>query len=289
MLKNIIRLARIHQYIKNLFIFAPLFFSGKFVNLELLRITCLAFIAFSLVASSVYILNDLKDIKADLKHNKKKHRPIASGAISQTIAIFLMGIFLTAGVSLMAILSTKALIVLGCYVLLNITYSFYLKHIALLDIATIAVGFCLRLFVGSSVNMLLLSQWVVLMTFLLALFIALAKRRDDVLLFLNTGEKMRQTVDGYNLKFIDTTMAIMASVVLVTYILYTTSLPITIQFNTTDIYLTSIFVIFGILRYLQIVFVAENSGSPTKIVLKDRLLQCIILLWILSFAWIIYF
>ncbi len=289
MLKNIIRLARIHQYIKNLFIFAPLFFSGKFVNLELLRITCLAFIAFSLVASSVYILNDLKDIEADLKHNKKKHRPITSGAISQTIAICLMGIFLTAGVSLMAILSTKALIVLGCYVLLNITYSFYLKHIALLDIATIAVGFCLRLFVGSSVNMLLLSQWVVLMTFLLALFIALAKRRDDVLLFLNTGEKMRQTVDGYNLKFIDTTMAIMASVVLVTYILYTTSLPITIQFNTTDIYLTSIFVIFGILRYLQIVFVAENSGSPTKIVLKDRLLQCIILLWILSFAWIIYF
>ena len=137
--------------------------------------------------------------------------------------------------------------------------------------------------------MLLLSQWVVLMTFLLALFIALAKRRDDILLFLNTGEKMRQTVGGYNLKFIDTTMAIMASVVLVTYILYTTSLPITIQFNTTDIYLTSIFVIFGILRYLQIVFVAENSGSPTKIVLKDRLLQCIILLWILSFAWIIYF
>ena len=107
MLKNIIRLARIHQYIKNLFIFAPLFFSGKFVNLELLRITCLAFIAFSLVASSVYILNDLKDIEADLKHNKKKHRPIASGAISQTIAIFLMCIFLTAGVSLMAILSTQ--------------------------------------------------------------------------------------------------------------------------------------------------------------------------------------
>ena len=105
-----------------------------------------------------------------------------------------MGIFLTAGVSLMAILSTKALIVLGCYVLLNITYN--LKHIALLDIATIAVGFCLRLFVGSSVNMLLLSQWVVLMTFLLALFIALAKRRDDVLLFLNTGEKIRQTVEA---------------------------------------------------------------------------------------------
>ena len=126
------------------------------------------------------------------------------------------------------------------------------------------------------------------MTFLLALFMALAKRRDDVLIYLDTGKKMRKVIDGYNLQFLDTSMAIMASAVIVVYTIYTTSTEVTERFHSEYLYLTALFVILGILRYLQIAFIHLDSGSPTKIVLKDRFMQVTILVWIISFAWILY-
>jgi hypothetical protein len=126
------------------------------------------------------------------------------------------------------------------------------------------------------------------MTFLLALFIALAKRRDDVLIFLETGKKMRKVIDGYNLQFLDTAMAIMAAVVIVAYIIYTTSVEVTERLHSQYLYLTALFVILGIMRYLQITFVYLDSGSPTKIVFKDRFMQATIFSWIISFTWLIY-
>jgi hypothetical protein len=131
-------------------------------------------------------------------------------------------------------------------------------------------------------------MWIVVMTFLLALFMALAKRRDDVLIFLDTGKKMRKAIDGYNLQFLDTAMAIMASIVIVAYTMYTTSPEVIARVQSKYLYLTSLFVILGILRYLQIAFVFQDSGSPTKIVLKDRFMQLTILGWITSFGWILY-
>ncbi len=174
------------------------------------------------------------------------------------------------------------------YTIMNIAYSFYLKHIAILDITIIAIGFVLRLFIGSVVTEVPLSMWIVVMTFLLALFMALAKRRDDVLIYLDTGKKMRKVIDGYNLQFLDTTMAIMASVVIVAYTIYTTSSPVIQRVNSKYLYLTALFVILGILRYLQITFVYKDSGSPTKIVLKDRFMQLVILGWVITFVWILY-
>ena len=132
-------------------------------------------------------------------------------------------------------------------------------------------------------------MWIVLMTFLLALFLALAKRRDDVLHFMNTGKKMRKVIDGYNLQFIDGAMIIMASVVIVSYILYTTSLEASQRIQSEFLYLTSLFVILGILRYLQISFVEQDSGSPTKIMIKDKFIIITILTWIFSFVYLIYF
>ena len=167
-------------------------------------------------------------------------------------------------------------------------YSVKLKHIAIIDITIIAIGFVIRLFIGSTVSDIPLSMWIVIMTFLLALFIALAKRRDDVIIFNETGKKMRKVVDGYNLKFIETSMSIMASITLVSYITYTTSDRVTQLYNNEYLFLTSIFVIIGILRYLQITIVKEDSGSPTKIILKDFFIQLALLGWILSFIWIIY-
>ena len=279
---------RPHQYIKNLFIFLPLFFALKITDTELLSNAFLAFIAFSLTASAIYTLNDYHDIEEDKQHPKKKKRPLASGAITKLEAIFIMIVLFFAGFALMASFSLNAIAILSVYIIINILYSFYLKHVAILDVTIIAIGFVLRLVIGSVVTGIVLSMWIVIMTFLLALFMALAKRRDDVLIYLDTGKKMRKVIDGYNLQFLDTAMAIMASVVIVAYTIFTTSAEVVKRFHSEYLYLTALFVILGIMRYLQITFIMEDSGSPTKIVLKDRFLQLIIISWLVAFIWILY-
>ena len=284
----IFTIIRPKQYIKNIFILLPLFFAGQITNTELLVNALVAFVAFSLSASAVYILNDYKDIKEDRKHPKKKFRPLASGSISKNIALSLMIILLIIGFTLMATISTKALVILSIYVILNIGYSLKLKRIALLDVTIIAIGFVLRLFVGSFAYEIPLKIWIVIMTFLLALFMALAKRRDDVLIFIKSGSKMRKSIDGYNMQLIDGAMLVMASIVIVSYILYTTSQEIIEKFQSENLYLTTLFVIFGVMRYLQLTIVEKNSGSPTEIILKDTIMQINLVLWISSFVWIIY-
>ena len=288
-LKNVLILIRPHQYVKNLAIFLPAFFAIEILDFKLILNAFVAFVAFSLSASSIYILNDYFDIQSDRLHPKKKNRPLATGKISLKSAFILMTILFFAGGTLMSILSLKATIFLGIYILMNIAYSSYLKHIAILDVTIIAIGFVLRLFVGSGATSVPLSQWIVLMTFLLALFMALGKRRDDILEYNNTGQIMRKVIKGYNLGFLDGSMMIMASVVIVAYILYTTSGDIIEQFQSEYVYLTTIFVVLSILRYLQITFVEENSGDPTLIALKDTFLRITILAWIGAFIWIIYF
>jgi 4-hydroxybenzoate polyprenyltransferase len=287
-MKAIIKLMRPHQYIKNLFIFLPLFFAIKITDPVLLTKAVMAFIAFSLTASAIYTLNDYYDIEEDKQHPKKKNRPLASGDISKSQAIVIMTVLGSIGFGLMVTLSLKAMCIMVAYVIMNIAYSFYLKHVAIFDVVIIAIGFVLRLFIGSIVTNISLSMWIIIMTFLLALFMALAKRRDDVLIYLDTGKKMRKVIDGYNLQFLDTAMAIMASVVIVAYTIYTTSPEVLARAQNKYLYLTSLFVILGIMRYLQIAFVFKNSGSPTKIVLKDRVMQLILVGWIITFIWILY-
>lgn len=283
-----IQLLRPHQYVKNLFVFLPLFFALQITRLDLILSLVLAFIAFSLSASAVYILNDLLDIVEDRKHPIKAHRPLASGAFSKRSAVVLMSLFGLGGLCIMATLDFSAFILLVVYLLLNLLYSLWLKHLAIVDITIIAVGFVLRLFVGAAVSGIALSVWIVVMTFLLALFLALAKRRDDVLIFNQTGEKMRRVIDGYNREFVEIAMAIMAAVVILAYILYTITPEVTRGLNTDKLYLTSIFVVMGILRYMQITFVEQRSGNPTAIVLKDVFMQLVLLGWISSFALVIY-
>lgn len=287
-LSALFKLMRPHQYIKNLFIFLPLFFAMRITDTELLLNSFLAFIAFSLTASAIYTLNDHHDIEEDREHPKKKNRPLASGAISKAQAIIIMIVLAIAGFSLMTYISLNAVAILAAYVLMNIAYSLYFKHVAILDVIIIATGFVLRLFIGSAVTGIQLSMWIVIMTFLLALFMALAKRRDDVLIYLETGKKMRKVIDGYNLQFLDAAMAIMASVVIVAYTIYTTSTEVVERFHSQYLYLTALFVILGIMRYLQIAFVHLDSGSPTRIILNDRFMQLTIAAWIISFSWILY-
>jgi len=286
--KHILIQIRVHQYVKNFFIFPPLFFAAKITELALLTNAAIAFVAFSLTASAIYTFNDYRDINEDRQHPKKKNRPIASGAISKPQAIMLMAVLFITGFALMASLSLEAVGILSTYTILNVAYSMKLKHVAILDVAIIATGFVLRLFIGSVVTDIPLSMWIVVITFLLALFMALAKRRDDVLIFEDTGQKTRKVIDGYNLQFLDTAMAIMASVVIVAYTIYTTSAEVIARVHSDYLYLTSLFVILGIMRYLQIALVFKDSGSPTKIVLKDRFMQATLVGWALTFAVILY-
>jgi 4-hydroxybenzoate polyprenyltransferase len=284
-MKSLVRLFRPHQYIKNLFIFAPIIFSFSFTVENSLK-SIFAFILFCFLASAVYILNDIEDVLEDRKHPKKRFRPIASGEVSVALAWKIF--FMIAGIVLFitALFSLKLLAVFLIYLLLNIAYTKGLKHIAILDIFIIATGFVLRLFAGSVVTGIYLSHWIIMMTFLLAIFLALAKRRDDVLLSLE-GRETRKNIDGYNLEFINASMILMAGVVIVSYILYTVSDEVVSKFHNDNLYLTSFFVILGVLRYMQITFVKEDSGSPTKVVLKDRFLKLTILFWLFSFIGII--
>lgn len=283
-----LKLMRPHQYIKNIFIFIPLFFALKITNTGLLLDSFIAFAAFSMAASSVYILNDYFDIEDDKNHPKKRFRPLASGGVSKKEGIIMMILLFVGSMALISCFSFSAAAILLFYVMMNIAYSLYLKHIAILDVTIIAIGFVLRLFMGSVVTGIVLSHWIVIMTFLLALFMALAKRRDDVLIYKNTGKKMRRVVDGYSLQFLDIAMAIMASVVIVSYVMYTSSVDVMERMNSQYLYLTALFVIMGVMRYLQIAFVFLDSGSPTQIVLKDRFIQMTLVSWLVSFVWILY-
>ncbi|MGX5819186.1 decaprenyl-phosphate phosphoribosyltransferase [Chitinophaga lutea] len=283
-----ITLLRPKHWAKNLFLFIPLFFAGQlFHPTQLLHVT-LAFICFCLLASSVYILNDYRDIEADKAHPTKSKRPLASGAVSKSAAIVLFGVLVLVSLGGAYFLDKKVAFILGIYFVLNLAYSFGLKNISIVDIFIVAIGFVLRVKVGGTAGDVGVSEWLNLMVFLLALFMALAKRRDDIVLKLASGRDMRVASKGYNMDFLNVSLALVSAVIIVAYIMYTMS-PVTMErFHTYRLYYTSIFVIAGLMRYLQITYVENNTGSPTNILYKDRFIQLTILLWILSFYVIIY-
>lgn len=275
------KLIRPHQWLKNLFVLAPLFFSFQFTEANMVA-AVFGFVLFSLAASSIYVLNDYMDIEEDRQHPTKCHRPLASGAITKLQALLLM-LGLWGVVSVGAyFLNPAFLAVVFAYVFLNILYSVKLKHIPILDITIIAIGFVLRVFAGAVLIDNVPSMWIILVTFVLALFLALAKRRDDCLL-AEAGMQTRKNIDGYNLELVNAAMVLMSGVTLVSYIMYTVSPEVVERLNTPYLYLTSLFVIVGILRYMQITFVEGNSGSPTKLLLKDRFLQLVIVGWVVAF------
>ena len=282
-------LARPQQYVKNIFIWLPLFFGYKLWDWNIVANTFWAFISFCLLASSIYVINDIVDIAEDRKHPTKRNRPLASGKLDTSLAILFCVLLLEISLVLASTLhNQRFILILIGYFFLNLAYSFWLKHIALIDVISIAVGFVLRITAGGIIASVSISHWIITMTFLLALFLAFAKRRDDCILSAN-GHDTRKCINGYSFEFVSISMAVMASVIIVAYLLYTMS-PETIQKHGTDqLYLTGFWVILGLLRYLQITFVEERTGSPTHILLKDFFLQAIIFLWLATFYLLFYF
>ena len=290
-MKNLIRLIRPHQWIKNLVVLLPVFFGGALLQPEAVYAALVTVLSFSFAASSIYCLNDIVDVEDDRRHPVKCHRPMASGAITVVQGYLLMALMFALSMVSTLLLSshqTETASVILFYWLLNIAYCLRLKRYAIIDVCIVAFGFVLRILAGGYATDIRLSRWIVLMTFLLMLFLSFAKRRDDVVRMNETGHAPRQNTIRYNLTFINQSITITASVTLVCYIMYTVS-PETIQnFHTNYLYLTSVFVLVGLLRYIQISVVDKKSGDPTKVMLHDRFMQCTVLAFGLAFLFIIY-
>ena len=293
MKSNLLKLIRPHQWLKNVFVMIPMFFGGSLLDPSDIRASVVTFFAFSFIASSVYCFNDIIAVEADRRHPVKCKRPIASGAISVRSAWALMALMFLLSVGTVCLLDTYTHVinvglVILIYYILNILYCSKLKQYAIVDVCIIAFGFVLRVLAGGFATDIALSKWLVLMTFLLTLFLSFAKRRDDVLRMNETGEPPRKNTIRYNLTFINQAITITASVTLVCYIMYTVSPEVVNRFHSDLLYLTSVFVLLGLLRYIQITVVDKRSGDPTKMMLRDRFTQCVVLLWALTFLVLIY-
>ena len=290
-MKDAVLLLRPHQWLKNLFVFLPLFFGGHLLETVYLQPAVLVFLAYCFAASGIYCFNDIHDAASDRLHPKKRHRPIASGAVSSSLGHTLM--FACFAMSLAVIILGRIPMAAACvivlYIAMNTAYCLVLKHVALLDVFVIALGFVLRILAGGLATGISLSHWIVLMTFLLSLFLAFGKRRDDVLIYESGGVTVRDTLHRYSLSFINQAISIVGSVTIVCYIMYTVSPDVTERFRSIHVYVTSLFVLAGIIRYLQLTIVDAKSGSPTEVLLKDRFIHVCIAGWVASFAVILYF
>ncbi|MVZ60995.1 decaprenyl-phosphate phosphoribosyltransferase [Sphingobacterium humi] len=289
---EILKLLRPKQWSKNLFIFLPLFFAGQIQDPNLILNCLVTFAAFSFMASAIYGINDVVDVKEDRLHPKKSKRPIASGRISIPVAILISMLLILISFSLIwfypSTNKVQQLLILGIYLIMNILYCFWLKRVAIIDVMFIAIGFVLRLIIGGMTADIPLTHWIVIMTFLLTLFIGFAKRRDDLILKNNHGITLRKNTNRYNLDFINQVLCLLGGITIVCYIMYTVSPEVIVRFKSPYMYITTVFVLGGIVRYLQLAIVDQNTGSPTEILLKDRFIQGCLALWIASFYLIIY-
>lgn len=298
-MKEILRLIRPKQWLKNVFVLVPMFFGGALTDGATVYASVVTFFAFCFMASAVYCFNDIVDVEDDRRHPVKCSRPIASGTVSLKTAYGLMALMVVMALVTPLLLPRGGVIeasprgglvgVLLFYFVLNLAYCAWLKRFAIVDVCVIAFGFVLRLLAGGFATGIALSKWIVMMTFLLTLFLSFAKRRDDVVRMEATGEAPRKNTIRYNLTFINQAITITASVTLVCYIMYTISPEVVARVHTDYLYLTTAYVLLGLLRYIQITVVDKKSGDPTKMMLQDRFTQVVVVLWALTFLFIIYF
>ena len=285
----LIQCLRPHQWVKNFFLFLPLFFGRQITNPESVIPVMLLFIGFSAITGGVYIFNDLCDTKSDVGHPEKKRRPIAAGIVSKKLAIFLL-IFVMGGGWIWLICTIRNYQIFAlvfAYLAMNVAYSLWLKQSSFAGIVIVALGFVVRIFLGGLAGHVAISEWIVVMTFLLALFLAIAKRRDSIRMALNKKPVSTDSLLTKTLEFYNALLYICAAIVIIAYILYTLD-PITKQRFGDYVYLTGLFTILGIFRYLQLIFLEDNAGCPTTAMLKDRWLQGIILCWLGAFWFFAY-
>ncbi len=280
---------RPHQWVKNAFVFAALLFAERLTDRRSVTVACLAALIFCGISSAVYLLNDVMDQEEDRLHPAKRLRPIAAGRMSVAVALACAAA-LAAGALVGSWKVDRGLFeVVAVYAVMNLAYSTWLKRVLLLDVFIIAAGFVLRVLGGGLAIHVRISSWLIVCTTLLALFLALSKRRHELVLLGENGARHRASLEYYSPYFLDQLIAIVTASAVMSYALYTLSADARTQFPGKHLALTIPFVIFGIFRYLFLVHQREKGGNPTRTLLTDTVLLSTVLLWAASVILIIYF
>ncbi|AMR32954.1 hypothetical protein A0256_16780 [Mucilaginibacter sp. PAMC 26640] len=280
---------RIPHYLKNVYVFLPIFFSGQILNTKQLAVTTITFFSFCLAASAIYILNDIQDVAYDKLHPVKKLRAIPAGLVSIRFCYFLLAMLSVASLAIALLVSVKLAAIILLYCALNVCYCLGLKNIAIVDVAVISIGFVLRVVAGGVATGIVISHWLIIMVFLLSMFQALTKRMDDIYLIeLDANSQSRKSLAGYNLDFLQIAVSMLSGVLLVCYIMYIVQPDIIARLGANS-YGSTFFVLLGLLRYLQLTFVRKATGSPVKVLLNDKFIQFCIFCWVSVFAILIYF
>ncbi len=288
--KGLIQAMRPKQWVKNLIIFAVLIFSLNLLDIGMLVRTSLAFVIFCILSGTVYIANDYADLEYDRQHPVKSKRPMASGVVPPGFALrvsFVLALASLAGAFLLGF--SFGLIALAYYALV-ISYSFYLKNVVILDVFAIALGFVIRALAGGIVIHEHISSWFLVCTMFLALFLALCKRRHELLLLENDAYKHRRALAEYSPYFLDQMIAVVTTSTVISYALFTVSTESLEyqRFQTHNLIYTVPFVLYGIFRYLYLAYHKEQGGSPTRILLTDKALMLDIFLWLVACSLILY-
>ena len=287
MLIALIKTMRPSQWTKNLVIFVPLVFDEKLFQIEPLTRTLIGFVMLCLISGAVYLINDLVDIEKDRQHPTKRNRPLASGQLSKSVAIAAAILIPAVVLPLSFLLDPAFGLILTGYLVVQIAYSFWLKNMVIIDVLVIAAGFVLRVAAGVPlVNAERFSPWLYLFTTLLALFLALGKRRQEIALLKSQASNARAVLDHYSLPFVDEMMAVVTAGTLMTYALYTFSAPNLPENHT--MMLTIPFVIYGIFRYLYVIHIQGNGGAPDEVLLTDHPLQVSVVVFGLAVVVILY-
>ncbi len=288
MLGALFQSLRPRQWPKNLLVFAGLVFSLNLFNLTDLLRTLAGFVVFCLLSGGVYLVNDLADVEKDRLHPLKRLRPIASGRLglgAAKAAAVVVGVIGLAG---SFALDWRFGLVGSAYFLLELAYSFRLKHLVVLDVMTVAAGFALRAVAGTGLVHVTLSSWLFVCTILFALFISLAKRRHELITLANGGAGHRAVLENYSETLLDQMMAVATSSAVIAYCLYTIAPETVAKFGTHNLMLTVPFVLYGVYRYLYLVYRKEMGGAPEQALLGDMPLLVDVVLWMGSVVAVIY-
>jgi 4-hydroxybenzoate polyprenyltransferase len=285
-LRDWVRLLRPAQWTKNLFVLAPLLFSGKGNEPEAMVAAVLALVAFCLLASAVYSFNDVADRESDRSHPTKRNRPVASGRITTSAAIGMAAGLIVAGIGLSWAVSSRLALIAGAYLGLNLIYSFWIKHVVILDVFAIAAFFLLRLLGGSVAISVAPSIWLLICGGLLALYLGFAKRRHELMLLGGDSTSHRKVLGDYGPAFLDQMSVVLLAVTVVSYIMYTLS-PERVAVSGHLLTYSLVFVLYGVFRYLYLVH-QRGGGSPTETLLTDRSLIIAVLLWAAYCGWVVY-
>jgi 4-hydroxybenzoate polyprenyltransferase len=279
---------RPRQWVKNLLVLAPVLFSRHLFSSAGLGRGLAAFALFCMVSSACYLINDITDIERDRVHPAKRYRPIASGKLRKGLALAIALVLLTFGMAAALVLNTGFGLVLGAYCLITLAYTFILKQLVIIDVFAVALGFVLRAVAGAVVIQVEISSWLLVCTTLLALFLGFSKRRYELLLLQEEAGNHRQVLEDYNPHFLDMIIAIVTASTVTSYALYTASEETVQRFHTRRLLLTLPFVLYGIFRYLYLIYHKDRGGDPVETALADPPTIINLVLWAATVAVILY-